>query len=92
MNRMALEEAALAWVNEVRRTAGWAALDALPPGVPCEPCDCPIGRAVGGGVEHDGRVLLWATGERLELPPRVLAFLEAFDVGAFPELEVAAAP
>lgn len=78
----------LAWVNEVRSTLARAPIETLPAGIPCDPQACPLGKALDARVTHDGRVVLEGSGYVLRLPEAVRAFAGAYDVGAFPELEL----
>lgn len=83
-----LEQETLAWVNEVRSVLGLGEIDRLPRGNPCDPRGCPLGRALEATVTHDGRALLSGAGIELRLPAAAREFASAYDVGAFPELEL----
>lgn len=83
-------EAALSFVNEIRRERGAAAISTLPTGVRDESDMCPLACALqdcgekvevlGTDVEIDGVFF--------ELPVEVAEFVESFDAGCYSDLEV----
>lgn len=84
----ALLQDVLVWVNEVRSDRGMKPLEAMPPGLPCQPFCCPVSAALGGALVLPETAALPGAAEPLALPAPVRAFVAAFDVGAFPQLEV----
>lgn len=91
--------AALAFANELRVIVGMAPAMALLPGEPQDCKRCPIANTANKG--RDGRRGRWELGgvavlgmpagvlkntPRIKVPPAVTDFMEAFDVGEFPDL------
>jgi hypothetical protein len=87
---MTRAEKVLGWVNRVRKAQGMSPIARLPKGRVMDMCDCPVARALGGAET----VLLVSEFpsnfpiHRVEHPKYVQSFIQAFDAGRYPELEV----
>lgn len=82
--------AALRQVNHLRAERGLGEpLKQLPKGKPGSVQRCPVAKALGRGVLVDGAVVDFVrTDEQVELSPATQQFIEDFDEGYYPELEV----
>lgn len=83
-------DAALAFANGVRAERGAAAISALPTGVREESDMCPLACALqdcGSKVEVSGTDAI-IDGTTYELPVDAGEFVESFDAGCYPDLEV----
>lgn len=90
MNKSRDKKNALAFANRVRRILGKKPVSVLKRGRPNMEDRCPLANTIGG-VTVDGNQVEYRSNDltiRVECPDTIARFVDDFDCGEYPELEV----
>jgi hypothetical protein len=91
--RSDLERKVLKWCNDVRKGAGVSHMRGFRKGYRLEPYFCPLALTIGCNSEKKaglatGTIKSYFGGEELKVPAFVRKFIDSFDSGKYPHLDI----